>query len=139
PETLAQLDGLRVSARMRNAFIKRWDAEKRRAPVTLSESELHALYVRGKMSVDDVRARLLVRGLDQANVLTLQTLWDGERLARLTRFTDAEIKQLIRAKTIDQPEAVGILVGRGLSGESATKLAATWFRGRVRARPPAAP
>lgn len=123
----SQLDRLGLTPRSRNAYLARWDAEKRKAPPVLSDSELRSMYVRGQLSTTDARAALLAKGLVRADVDHLLTLWDADRTAALARLTDAEIKRLVGAETITRPEVVAVLLSRGLSSRNAERLAATWF------------
>jgi hypothetical protein len=123
----SQLDALGLPVRSRQAYLSRWDAELRKAPPVLSDTELHALYLRGVTTRDGARKQLLGKGLRPDAVDQLLALWDSDRLIALSKFSDTQIKRLIGSELLLRPEVEAIFKQRGLSESNARKLAATYF------------
>lgn len=121
-----QLDALGLPVRSRQAYLSRWDAEMRKAPPTLSDSEIRAQFLRGIIGTDGARKGLLGRGLRPDAVDQLLALWQSDRTIAMSKLSDTQIKRLVEAQTITRPEVVAILLGRGLSQREADRLARTF-------------
>lgn len=126
-EASRELDALAVNPRSRNSYLSRWDAEKRKTPPTLSDSEVRSLYLKSQISATDARAALIGKGLATGDASHLLALWDVDRAIAQSKLSDTQLKALAADKKITRPEAVAVLLDRGLSQKNADRLSGLWF------------
>lgn len=126
-EASSELDRLAVNPRSRNSYLSRWDAEKRKAPPTLSDTEVRGLYLRSQLSSAEARAALIGKGLTATDATHLIGLWDVDKQAQLARLSDTQLKALATSHKITRPEVVTVLLLRGLSQQNADRVSSLWF------------